>query len=253
MDSSETKLQEKTCSTCNITKLTNLFVIGRNWCKSCRNEKTRNDYINLNMTCVTEQSCNICELVKTISEFHKGRKICKICTSNKRREKYTNDETYRKRVIKETIKCRKSKKWHVSELEALKRKIRSSIRRYIKQKNKRTMEYLGCSREEYMKWLLSNDNNYTFENHGKEWHIDHVIPLSLFDLKNEEQQLIAFNWRNTMPLSGEENLKKGNKIIKSQVEQHYKKLVEYHTENKLDLPQVYIDLFATSPNCLGVP
>jgi putative transposon-encoded protein len=51
-----------------------------------------------------------------------------------------------------------------------------------------------------------------------------------------------------MPLSCEENLKKNNKIIKSQVEQHYKKLVEYHLENKLDLPQVYINLFATSPN-----
>ncbi|NBP58102.1 OmpH family outer membrane protein, partial [bacterium] len=68
--------------------------------------------------------------------------------------------------------------------------------------------------------------------------------LSPIIKQNEEEQLIAFNWRNTMPLSCEENLKKGNKIIKSQVEQHYKKLVEYHTENKLDLPQVYIDLFA---------
>jgi len=62
--------------------------------------------------------------------------------------------------------------------------------------------------------------------------------------ENEEQQLIAFNWRNTMPLSCQENLKKNNKIIKLQIEQHYKKLVEYHLENKLDLPQVYIDLFA---------
>jgi hypothetical protein len=63
-------------------------------------------------------------------------------------------------------------------------------------------------------------------------------------LENEEQQLIAFNWRNTMPLSATDNLKKGMKIIKTQVEQHYKKLVKYHIENKLDLPQVFIDLFA---------
>ena len=33
--------------------------------------------------------------------------------------------------------------------------------------------------------------------------------------------------------------------ICKQIEQHYKNLVEYHTEHKLDLPQVYIDLFAT--------
>ena len=47
-----------------------------------------------------------------------------------------------------------------------------------------------------------------------------------------------------MPLSCKENLSKNNKIIKSQVEQHYKKLVDYHIENKLDLPQVFINLFA---------
>jgi hypothetical protein len=74
--------------------------------------------------------------------------------------------------------------------------------------------------------------------------IDHVIPISKINLNIEEQQLLAFNWRNTMPLSCEEKLKKNNKIIYLQIEQHYKKLVEYHKENKLDLPQVYIDLFA---------
>ena len=47
-----------------------------------------------------------------------------------------------------------------------------------------------------------------------------------------------------MPLSCVENLKKNNKIIKLQVEKHYEKLVEYNTKNNLDLPQVYIDLFA---------
>ncbi len=37
---------------------------------------------------------------------------------------------------------------------------------------------------------------------------------------------------------------KNNKIIKTQIEHHYKKLVEYHKEKQLDLPQVFIDLFA---------
>jgi hypothetical protein len=92
--------------------------------------------------------------------------------------------------------------------------------------------------------MFKYNNKYCLDNHGAEWHIDHVIPLSKFDLNIEEQQLIAFNWRNTMPLSCSENLSKNNKIIVSQIEEHYKKLVEYHEENKLDLPQVYIELFA---------
>jgi hypothetical protein len=111
-------------------------------------------------------------------------------------------------------------------------------------KDKKTIEYLGCSSNEYLKWILINNNGYTLENRGKEWHIDHVIPLSKFNLDDEEQQTIAFNWRNTMPLSCKENLSKNNKIIKEQIEQHLIKLIEYHKENKLDLPQVFIDLFA---------
>ena len=47
-----------------------------------------------------------------------------------------------------------------------------------------------------------------------------------------------------MPLSCKENLSKNNKIIIEQIETHLEKLKNYHIENKLDLPQVYINLFA---------
>jgi len=131
---------------------------------------------------------------------------------------------------------------------------RSRIAIALKNKQKHTIEYLGCNAEQYNNWMQFNFNDtFNFENHGKEWHIDHVIPLHNFNLENEEQQLLAFNWRNTMPLSVKENLKKGISIISLQVEQHYKNLVKYHLENNLDLPQEFIDLFATSPNCLEVP
>jgi hypothetical protein len=52
-----------------------------------------------------------------------------------------------------------------------------------------------------------------------------------------------------MPLSASENLSKNNKIISEQVKTHYDKLKKYHEENNLDLPQVYINLFATHSNC----
>ena len=93
-----------------------------------------------------------------------------------------------------------------------KRNIRTRIYLSLK-KDKHTVEYLGCTIPEYLNWLLKYDTNYTLENRGYEWHIDHVIPLSRFNLENEEQQLIAFNWRNTMPLSCSENLSKNNKIM----------------------------------------
>jgi hypothetical protein len=95
-----------------------------------------------------------------------------------------------------------------------------------------------------LKWILTNNPDYTFDNYGKEWHIDHVIPISKFNMYSDEEQLIAFNWRNTMPLSVTENLSKNNKIIKTQIEQHIVKLTEYHKNNNIEMPQVFIDLFA---------
>ena len=40
------------------------------------------------------------------------------------------------------------------------------------------------------------------------------------------------------------NLKKNNKILKPQIEQHLETLKIYHTEKNIELPQIYIDLFA---------
>lgn len=284
MSVTDTKPLEKICSNCEITKLESMFIPKRNICKDCRNKRSREKYKALEINNEIEQECNVCEQSIQLSLFVKNRKICINCNNEKRRTKYKEDDNLRitaiqrstefkqKRIIEknkkkeeelgidnkkcrycETIKhkyCFRSNRLKCKDCERdephekLKRLIRSRIISALNNKNKHTVEYLGCSIPEYLNWLLQNDANYTLENRGFEWHIDHIIPLSRFNLENEEEQLIAFNWRNTMPLSCQENLKKNNKIIKMQVEQHYKKLLEYHTKNKLDLPQVYIDLFA---------
>jgi hypothetical protein len=56
--------------------------------------------------------------------------------------------------------------------------------------------------------------------------------------------MVAFNWRNTMPLSAVENLSKNKNIIPEQVEQHFNHLKNYHREKNIELPQQFIDLFA---------
>jgi hypothetical protein len=279
----DTKPLEKICSKCLTIKLENMFILKRNICKECRNNNSRQRYKALEIKNI-EQECNFCNKIKLQSLFVKNRKICIECNNSKRRLKYENDENHRNILIQKATEFKQkkilekhkkieeelgidNKKCEYCEnikhksrfrnnrlkckdcerdepIEKLKRIIRSRIISAIHNKNKHTVEYLGCNISEYLNWLLKNNFEYTLENRGTEWHIDHVIPLSHFNLKNEEEQLVAFNWRNTMPLSCKENLSKNNKIIKSQIEQHYKKLVEYHIENNIHLPQVYIDLFA---------
>lgn len=235
----------KICSKCELEKSNDKFYERGYICRDCNNLQRRIKY--------NENEELRKKLIQNASNFKHNKvierqklkeeeqlkigienKLCKYCDQIKLKSRFRHNR----------LKCKDCER--DEPLEKFKRYIRTRIYNCLRYKNKtkHAIEYLGCSSDEYFKWIFNYNENYNLENHGKEWHIDHVIPLSRFNLDNEEQQLIAFNWRNTMPLSCEENLLKNNKIIKSQVEQQYKKLLEYHTENNLDLPQEYIDLFA---------
>jgi len=54
----------------------------------------------------------------------------------------------------------------------------------------------------------------TWENYG-DWHIDHIVPCSSFDLSVEENQKKCFHYTNLQPLWASDNQSKGNKIIPS--------------------------------------
>jgi hypothetical protein len=52
----------------------------------------------------------------------------------------------------------------------------------------------------------------SFDNYGN-WEIDHIIPVSSFDLSNENELRKCFNYNNTQPLWKNENRSKSNKIV----------------------------------------
>ena len=234
-----------TCSKCLVEKQAEYFYKRGKICCNCNNEKRRQKYKN------DEEYRK--KLIKIATDFKHEKLIVrqqireeeqnKIGIDNKKC-KYCDEIKNKDRFRHNRLKCKDCERDEPTE--KFKRYIRTRIYNCLryKTKTKHSVEYLGCCSDEYFKWIFNYNNIYNLDNHGAEWHIDHVIPLSKFDLNIPEQQLIAFNWRNTMPLSCSENLSKNNKILQLQVEEHFKKLVEYHLENKLDLPQVYIDLFA---------
>jgi hypothetical protein len=75
------------------------------------------------------------------------------------------------------------------------------------------MELIGCSPEELKIHLQKQlKENMSFENYG-DWEIDHIKPISLFNLNNENELLECFNYKNLQPLWAIDNQIKSNKYI----------------------------------------
>ena len=134
----------------------------------------------------------------------------------------------RKRATKKYFKTDKGKeqrrknfkKWHEKEYKnnpqyrarsIIHRNLLTALKRQSANKSDKTIKLLGLNFEafkDYFEKLFRKGMNW--ENHG-DWHIDHKVPCSKFDLTNPEQQKICFNYKNLQPLWAIENLKKSDK------------------------------------------
>ena len=80
-------------------------------------------------------------------------------------------------------------------------------------KSIQTLKLLGCSVEELKKHLeFQFQEGMNWKNYGQ-WHIDHIKPLSIFDLTNEKELIEGCNYKNLQPLWRVDNIRKSNKII----------------------------------------
>jgi hypothetical protein len=101
-------------------------------------------------------------------------------------------------------------------LSNLRARVRGAIKFYKGEKLFRTMELIGCSIHDVKLHLESKfTEGMSWENYGK-WHIDHIIPCCAFNLIDPQEQLKCFHYTNLQPLWAEDNLKKGDKIIKQE-------------------------------------
>lgn len=94
----------------------------------------------------------------------------------------------------------------------LKTIVACRIRHALEVKQKRTIEYLDCTIEFYMKYLEEQFTpEMTWENMGKVWHIDHVVPVCYGKPSNNEK-ILRLHYINTQPLFVKDNLEKSNNI-----------------------------------------
>ena len=76
---------------------------------------------------------------------------------------------------------------------------------------------VGCSGSDLRDYLESMfTKGMAWSNYGTFWHVDHVIPLSMFDATSISQMMKANHFTNLQPMKASENLSKSNKLTDCQ-------------------------------------
>lgn len=129
----------------------------------------------------------------------------------KSKQQYLDNKELRKTQIKARAKIRK--KTDINFRLAINLRKRLKIAFNNNQKTGSVTDNLGCTISELKTYLESKfQEGMNWENYGfKGWHIDHIIPLSKFDLSDPKQFKEACHYTNLQPLWWQDNLSKGGK------------------------------------------
>lgn len=162
--------------------------------------------------------------VKSLARYYKTGKIW--VSENRNRVKmnwdcwiqknYGSEAEYmrqRRPQIREWERGYKKKKYHSDPIFKLKVWARNAVNKILRPGTKfgRSLEYLGCSPEEYKQHLESKFLfGMTWDNHGTVWHIDHIRPIASFDLSKESDIRTCCHFSNHQPLFAKDNLQKAD-------------------------------------------
>jgi hypothetical protein len=153
--------------------------------------------------------CNCCGEEKMISDFYELKtgkdghyNSCKICYNKKGESKETRKNYYQnpQRIIANRFRGM----------------LRNTTVKKSEKSRSKIVKYLGCSFEKFKNYIEKQFvDGMNWNNHGSKngiWEFDHIVPLSHYDLRNENEIYKAFNYTNIRPLLIVENRMKGNKI-----------------------------------------
>jgi hypothetical protein len=228
----------KTCTNCKLEKDRSDFHCSskakdglQNQCKKCRNIKA-SEYVKNNKQRYKDHRTKwMAENPERERENKRLRRL-----RNKGTDKEEKRKTYSQEERKEMYARRaqdpqwlEKKRNRAREFERNKRKnllkrienqirCRTSIAIKGGSKLGKYEQYIGCSTEDLKAHLEAKFKpGMTWDNWGREgWHIDHILPVSSFDLSNPDEFFKAFHYTNLQPLWESENLSKGSKILLTQ-------------------------------------
>lgn len=175
------------------------------------------------------KSCISCKELKNLDNFRLikssngkiyRRSVCGQCrdksgSKEKRlaRHKRHNDKRLKTKIYKDYRTKYEKTKYHTDPIYKLRFILRRRFRCALKNNSKKgsAVKFLGCSIQFFKEYIQNKFiENMTWENHGQ-WHLDHIKPLSSFNLLDENDLKLALHYTNYQPLWAKDNLSKGAK------------------------------------------
>jgi len=160
----------------------------------------------------------------TKEEKRKQRQVL----AQKKREELTarniRGEERRRRGAERRVKAAARAEWKagVKVRRRLSCVLRTRARRTIHairdaRKSASTLDLLGCTIGYFQSRIERQfERGMTWRNFG-EWHLDHILPCSSFDLTRADHQRQCFHWTNLRPLWAKDNLSKSAKLTEPQL------------------------------------
>lgn len=146
----------------------------------------------------THKTCIRCKITKKIGEgiSEKKNPYCRDCSNEINRIKYA------KNGGKEKFRIKRQTNLAYNIETKLRSRLRGALREGGGIKKQRTEALIGCSFKEFREHLESKMKpGMTMEKVlSAEIVLDHIIPCSLFDLTNQEEQQRCFHYSNIQPL-----------------------------------------------------
>lgn len=180
---------------------------GHRFCKACLEEKPFNCYhSNSAKKYGISDTCIPCSAILSKAKREKYRDKIK-------KDKKDYYERNKQKIISKVYSYKKNKLKTDPAFKLL-NSIRKRFKLVFKQESfsKRKEEILGCSFADLKIYLESQfSETMNWNNYGKLWNIDHIIPVSLLSDHPDKVNLI-FNWRNHQPIFSGDNVRKGNSI-----------------------------------------
>ena len=96
-----------------------------------------------------------------------------------------------------------------------KKRLQIALRRFYitNNTNKEIISLVGIDKQGFInhinKYLMEG---MTKENFGKIWGLDHIVPVDLFDLNDETDKMICYNYQNIIPMFNDDNRVKGASV-----------------------------------------